>query len=624
MNIKAEPIYTLERKCITEVTYNMKKWKLYTSKELKPEGWLRRQLEIQAEGLSGNLHKIWPDIRDSAWVGGNCEGWERVPYWLDGYIPLAYLLEDEEMIATAKKYIDSIIGKQQSDGWLCPCKKEKRAEYDTWALQLICKTLKVYYDCSGDERISEVIYKAFRNYYDLLKSGEISLFSWGKFRWFESFITLNFLFEKYGEEWIKDLAKIIKTQGFDYSTTSYKWLKPSHKWQMNTHIVNLTMMLKSEAVSHELLGMDYTDKAETFRQILDNYNGTAFEGFTGDEVLSGLDPTKGTELCAIVEQMYSYELLYAFTGDKKWAERLEILGFNALPATLSEDMWTHQYVQQVNQIACQKTMIITPWSTNGPYANTFGLEPNYGCCTANFNQGWPKFALSTFMHKDNTIINAVMMPSVLRDNGVTIRLETNYPFENTMHYIIEADREFDFMIRIPSFAQNLKVNGENTESKDLTFAIKKGKTEISVQFSATPYLKERPYSLYALQMGSLLFSVPIAYEKKIREYERKGVQRKFPYCDYQFIPKTPWNYGFADKNFEINYKAVSSVPFSQENPPITIKANMKQIDWGLKFPYKSVCRKAPKSTEPLSDVETLELYPYGCSRLRMTEMPILK
>ena len=72
----------------------MKKWNFYTTKEIKPQGWFKRQLEIQAEGLSGNLHKIWPDIRDSAWIGGKCEGWERVPYWLDGFIPLAYLLDD--------------------------------------------------------------------------------------------------------------------------------------------------------------------------------------------------------------------------------------------------------------------------------------------------------------------------------------------------------------------------------------------------------------------------------------------------------------------------------------------------------------------------------------------------
>ena len=601
----------------------MSKWNFYTSKEIKPEGWLRRQLEIQAKGLSGNLHKIWPDIRDSAWIGGNCEGWERVPYWLDGFIPLAYLLEDEELIATAKRYIDSIISKQQSDGWICPCKREKIPKYDTWALQLICKTLKVYYECSGDERIPDVIYKVLKNYHELLSSGTMTLSGWGKYRWFETFISLNFLYERYGEEWIKDLAKIIKKQGFDYNKVTESWKKPSHNWLRKTHIVNITMMLKSEAVSHELLGEAYTDNAERLREILDRYNGTAFEGFTGDEVLSGLDPTRGTECCAVVEQMYSYEEMFAHTGDNKWAERLEVVGFNALPATLSEDMWVHQYVQQVNQVACQKTMIMAPWSTNGPYAHTFGLEPNFGCCTANFNQGWPKFALSAFMHKEDKIINSVMLPCVLTDKDVTIRLETDYPFNNKMHYYIDAKKDFTFEIRIPSFAKNLRLNGEAVQTKDLGIAITQGKTEIEVEFEAVPYFKKRPNDLYALQMGSLLFSVPVAYEKKMREYTKKGVERKFPYCDYQFVPTTPWNYAYAGDSFEVIYHSSGDVPFSQENPPITIKADMKQIGWGLKFPYKSIARKTPKSKGPLSEAQKIELCPYGCARLRMTEMPKL-
>ena len=261
--------------------------------------------------------------------------------------------------------------------------------------------------------------------------------------------------------------------------------------------------------------------------------------------------------------------------------------------------------------------------STAPYAHTFGLEPNFGCCTANFNQGWPKFALSSFMHNGNTIISSVMLPSVLKDKDVTIRLETDYPFNNKMHYYIDAEKNFDFVIRVPSFAKNLKVNGELTDAKDPAFAINSGKTEISVEFETSPYLKKRPNDLYALQMGSLLFSVPVAYEKKMREYVRKGVERKFPYCYYQFIPKTPWNYGYADDSFEINYHSSGNVPFSQDNPPITIKAKMQQINWGLKFPYKSVCRKTPKSREALSEVREISLCPYGCTRLRMTEMPVL-
>ena len=61
---------------------------------VKPSGWLRKQLELQASGLSGHLDEFWPDIKNSAWRGGKAEGWERVPYWLDGMVPLAYLLDD--------------------------------------------------------------------------------------------------------------------------------------------------------------------------------------------------------------------------------------------------------------------------------------------------------------------------------------------------------------------------------------------------------------------------------------------------------------------------------------------------------------------------------------------------
>ena len=74
-------------------------------------------------------------------------------------------------------------------------------------------------------------------------------------------------------------------------------------------------------------------------------------------------------------------------------------------------------------------------------------------------------------------------------------------------------------------------------------------------------------------MGSLLFSVPIEYDRIVSEYTKKGVERKFPYCDYQFVPKSPWNYGYADADFEISYNEIGDIPFSQTNPPLTIKAN---------------------------------------------------
>lgn len=603
----------------------MRKWNFYTTKEIKPSGWLRDQLVIQAKGLSGNLDKIWPDIRDSAWIGGDKEGWERVPYWLDGFIPLAYLLEDEDMISRAKKYIDAILSYQKEDGWICPCKDEDRARYDTWAIQLISKVLTVYYDCSGDERIPSVLYRVLKNYYELLKSEKIKLYDWGKARWFECFLAIRFTYDRYPEDWLKELALILKEQGTDYSQHIEKWKRPLNKWTFETHIVNIGMMLKSEALVCDFLGKEYTDKTEELHSVLRDYNGTAIGLFTGDECLSGISPIQGTELCSVAEQMFSYEHLFAYTGESKWAERLEEITFNGIPATISEDMWTHQYDQLSNQMSCIKFPGKPIFRTNSEESHLFGLEPNYGCCTANFNQAWPKFALATYMYNGNDIINTIPVPCVLETNTVKISLETDYPFNNSFRYVIDSKSDFNFTVRIPSFAENATVNGKDVENGDIVLPIESGKTtEIIVSYNVSPQFIGRPNGLKSVKMGSLVFSLPISHEKKMLEYERDGVERKYPYCDYELIPTSDWNYGFSSNELVPQYHGITSAPFSETKPPVTIKAKMRQIDWGLEEGYEYICAKVPESTEPVSEEEEITLYPYGCAKLRMTEMPFTK
>src|SRR3954447_12753459 len=88
--------------------------------QVRPAGWLRTQLQIQADGLTGHLVDFWPDVARSRWIGGDAEGWERGPYWLDGLIPLAALLEDTRLQALGQHWIDSILASQQPDGWLGP------------------------------------------------------------------------------------------------------------------------------------------------------------------------------------------------------------------------------------------------------------------------------------------------------------------------------------------------------------------------------------------------------------------------------------------------------------------------------------------------------------------------
>jgi hypothetical protein len=165
---------------------------------------------------------------------------------------------------------------------------------------------------------------------------------------------------------------------------------------MATHGVNNGEAVKTGAVWSRISGLG-SDQQAVLQMIstLEQYHGLPNGMFSCDEHLAGRNPSQGSELCAVVEYMFSLEQSLALLGDASFGDRLEKLAFNALPGAMTEDMWSHQYDQQPNQVEC--SLHKEPWTTNGPESNLFGLEPNFGCCTANFSQGWPKFAASLWM-----------------------------------------------------------------------------------------------------------------------------------------------------------------------------------------------------------------------------------
>ena len=607
-------------------------YRFFPAGDIHPSGWLRRQLEIQAEGLSGHLDEFWPDIRDSQWIGGSCEGWERVPYWLDGFIPLAWLLERDDLKQRAQKYVDAILSRQCADGWLCPCSQEQRADYDVWALFLILKVLVLYEDFTHDPRVEPAVYKALQNLDRHIDSNTLN--RWAQTRWFECWISILWLYDRRPEEWLLRLARKIKAQGLDYGAVFedflYREPDPKGRWSQMSHGVNLAMMLKTAALVFRLTG-DPSEFARTNRMLdlLDRFHGTVTGIFTADECLNGKSPIQGTELCAVTEMMYSLEHLTAASGDGAYADRLELLAFNALPATISPDMWTHQYDQQVNQIACV-TMQNAPFSTNSGESNLFGLEPNFGCCTANMHQGWPKFAMSTMLRGDGSVFIASYAPNrvTASPEGVPVEIEVagSYPFRLEADIIVRAQKaaEFTLLLHIPGWADSARVTcGAESLAMGGTapFPIRRvweKETVLHVSFSASPKFEGRPDGLAALRRGPLVYALEIGERWEQVHTDVPG--REFPHCDYESHPTTPWAYGFAAGAIRVEETPVGDCPFSPQGAPVSLLVPCAPVQWES---ADGCAAPLPASRTAIGAVEEKRFLPFGCTNLRMTELPVL-
>jgi hypothetical protein len=606
---------------------------------IKPTGWLKNQLRIQADGLSGHLDEFWPDISDSAWFGGKSDAWERAPYWLDGVVPLAFLLEDDALISKVTRYMDHIIANQDETGWISPA--DSPSDYDLWAIFLVLKPLIQFHEATGDDRIPDVVEKTLR-----WVDGHIDrrpLFNWGKFRWFESLLSIYWLYERTNQEWLLDLAVKLHAQGFDWSSFFQRFplkeITAKGRWTFMGHVVNNGMAVKAPALWWRLTG-DESDRQMVYEMMAkqDLYHGQATGIFSGDECFAGKNPSQGTELCAVVEYQYSLEILLSVIGDPAFGDRLEKVTFNALPATFSPDMWSHQYDQQVNQVECS-ILEDRLWTTNGPESNIFGLEPNYGCCTSNLSQGWPKFATHLWMvTQDEGLAAVAYAPSsvttLIKGIPVTVESVTDYPFRQDIRLRVSVDQpvRFPLHLRVPGWADEASIKvGESAHSASAGsfFVLEKewaGTTELDIVFPMKPRASRRYNNALSLERGPLLYGLKIGEEWKRVNADKS--YRELPHGDWEVYPTTPWNYALDlnEENLDmLNFEEhpVGDFPFSPDSAPVSVKVRGMRIDsWQLENGSAGEMPQSPVSVTGKS--EELILIPYGCTNLRISEFPTIK
>jgi hypothetical protein len=613
---------------------------------VKPTGWLHNQLRIQADGLTGHLDEFWESVnpQTSGWRGGSGESWERGPYYLDGLVPLAFLLEDERLIAKAKEWVNWTMENQQPSGYIGP--DQNKGKYaadwqakDWWPKMVMLKVLTQYYEVTNDQRVIPLMEKYLLHH--LSKADEIPLVEWAAMRWAEEVLSIVYVYNRTGNEKLLELARKLSTQAYNWKKHFAEFQYPGkvNKDQIGlpTHVVNNAMALKTDAVYWQVSG-DSTDRESIYQilRVMDEYHGLPNGMHSGDEHYAGRSPVQGNELCAVVEAMFSYEMLLAILGESDFADRLEKATYNALPATISADMWTHQYDQQPNQVLCTRHR--RKWTSNGPDSNLFGLEPNFGCCTANFHQGWPKFVAHMWMTTpDDGLALMTYGPNVVDapvagGKRVRISQKTAYPFDGTVTLTVEnGGGDFPLLVRIPTWADQatVKVNGQTLHTNPkpgfllVGNAWKPGNT-VELSFPMSLRITKGYNESVSVERGPLVFALDVGTEwKKIRD---AGMS-----ADYELHPTTPWNYALVldeeGKQFGGNVDIVTRpptdsgvAPYSPDGAPVRITIPAKLLpDWKMEEGSAADVPVSPVS--PPTRTEEVALIPYGAAKLRITAFP---
>ncbi len=629
---------------------------------IKPDGWLKAQLEAQAAGLTGNVDDFWPDLVNSSWRGGMGEAWERGPYFLDGLVPLAYILKDDRLIEKVQSWIEPILTSSRDSGWYGP---EKNT--DRWPLAVSNKVLMQYYEATSDTRALDLLKKYFRYLHDTPPDWPDK--EWRGVRAMENAVTGYWLYRETNEPWILETIESIQKNSSDWTTyyEKFPWDSAAAAdkrmpldWKeegLTAHVVNNAMAVKYPGLWYQ------QSNDERFKNAVldgiekyDLHHGQAGGRFSGDEHLSGNSPDRGTELCSVVEYMFSLEELYAILGENSLADRLESLTFNALPGTTTPDMWAHQYDQQSNQVLV--TGEKRGWTSNGDYSNIYGLMPNFACCLANMHQGWPKFTGSLWMAtNDNGLVAVAYSPSVVKakvakGTEVTIKEETDYPFKGDIKLIISTAEtvKFPLYLRIPRWADTVTFTfkgktrqGKAGETIKLQEKWENG-DEITFNFPMEIRYERRFNNSSSVLRGPLYFSLRMDKEYKSVKinYENFGYKGS---VDWEIRPLSAWNFGLMvdktdpERGFDVTENPLTMFPFADKGDMVWSTDSGKYVVWnedaavvittrGVKIPGWTM-KNNSADIPPLSPVvpegypEVIQLIPYGSAKLRITEFPLI-
>ena len=622
---------------------------------VRADGWLLEQLRFMADGMTGHLDEIVPNLMGdrNGWLGGDGDKWERGPYWIDGLLPLAYIIDDDALKAKALRWVEWTLASQKEDGFFGPDEDLPNVEglqrdrtHDWWPRIVVLKILQQYYDATSDPRVIEFMTKYFRYQLERLPVDNLGRWSfWAVERGGDNIMVVYWLYNITGDKFLLELGDLLTRQTADWKGRLSDGHTLSDRYSL--HCVNLAQGFKTPVIEYQANGdEDYLKAVDTGYRDLMKHLGWPNGMYGADEWLHSANPTQGSEFCSAVELMFSLERMIEITGRTDWADWLEKIAYNALPTQATDNYDGRQYYQQLNQVEishCQRNFMTCYNGTEG----TFGPVTGFPCCTANMHQGWPKFVRDLWMATEDGGLAAMYYgpSSVTAPAGgtvVTLAESGTYPFGEDVVIKVSAMKkcsaEFPLHLRIPGWCKEatVKVNGAEAgtfRAGDTAVIRRKWKKgdelvlHLPMDIRITRWYEESA----AVERGPLVYALKME-EKWTKVMHEDPLLRRYGDWHYEVHSSTPWNWCFLKNNIEdkltesftlIQNNWNGRYPWNQENCPVEIRTTACRMpEWHL---YNGSAGPLPFSPHYHSEIgpeEEIVLIPYGCTTLRITEFPV--